>query len=63
MAITAPTPRKGWQTAEEHIEPERIRRRAYELYEQRGGRDGADLDDWLRAESELTQKESKPMAA
>jgi len=26
---------------------EKIRRRAYELYEQRGRRDGHELDDWL----------------
>ncbi len=28
--------------------------RAYELFEQRGREDGHDLDDWLRAESEIT---------
>ena len=33
---------------------ERIRQRAYELYEQRGREDGNDLDDWLKAESEVT---------
>jgi hypothetical protein len=32
---------------------ERIRRRAYELYEQRGRFDGFALDDWLQAESEI----------
>ncbi|MFQ5753673.1 MAG: DUF2934 domain-containing protein [bacterium] len=30
-----------------------IRQRAFELYEARGCEDGYDLDDWLRAESEL----------
>ena len=30
-----------------------IARRAYELYEQRGGEDGHDVDDWLQAEREL----------
>jgi hypothetical protein len=30
-----------------------IQRRAYELYVQRGQADGYDLDDWLRAETEL----------
>ncbi|MFI5095430.1 MAG: DUF2934 domain-containing protein [Candidatus Acidiferrales bacterium] len=33
---------------------EEIRRRAYELYEERGREDGHDLDDWLRAEAEIT---------
>ena len=35
---------------------EQIRQRAYELYELRGQGDGHELDDWLRAESELIQK-------
>jgi hypothetical protein len=30
-----------------------IARRAYELYEQRGGAHGNDIDDWLLAEREL----------
>ncbi len=42
---------------------EEIRRRAYELYEQRGREGGRDLEDWLRAESEVTQKTSKRVAA
>jgi hypothetical protein len=35
---------------------EQIRLRAYALYEERGRDDGHDLDDWLRAETELTAK-------
>ncbi|HEY2115075.1 MAG TPA: DUF2934 domain-containing protein, partial [Candidatus Angelobacter sp.] len=31
---------------------ERIRQRAYELYEEQGGKHGHDLDDWLKAEGE-----------
>jgi DUF2934 family protein len=42
---------------------EQIRRRAYELYEQRGRDDGHQLEDWLRAESEVTQKKAKIVAA
>lgn len=34
---------------------EKIRRRAYELYELRGREYGRDLDDWLKAESEMTR--------
>ncbi len=41
---------------------ERIRQRAYALYEQRGRLDGHDLDDWLQAEAELSRK-SKTAAA
>jgi len=33
---------------------EQIARRAYELYEARGREDGHDLEDWLRAEAEIT---------
>ena len=32
---------------------ERIAQRAYELFEERGREHGNDLDDWLRAESEI----------
>ena len=32
-----------------------VARRAYELYEARGGEPGADLDDWFRAERELRE--------
>jgi len=40
-----------------------IRRRAYELYEQRGREDGHDLEDWLRAEKEIKQMRSRSVAA
>lgn len=33
---------------------ERIRLRAYEIHESRGGAPGRELDDWLQAERELT---------
>jgi hypothetical protein len=40
---------------------EEIERRAYELYLARGGEPGQELEDWLRAERELTQqKRSRP---
>ncbi len=32
---------------------EEIRRRAYELYELRGGADGSAEEDWIRAEREV----------
>jgi len=40
-----------------------IRLRAFELYEARGREDGHDLDDWLQAETELTKKKIRPIAA
>ena len=35
---------------------EEIRARAYEMYLERGGDDGLDFDDWVRAERELRQR-------
>jgi hypothetical protein len=34
---------------------EEIRNRAYEIYLQRGGQPGDELEDWLRAERELAK--------
>jgi Protein of unknown function (DUF2934) len=42
---------------------ERIRVRAYELYEKRGKRDGHALHDWLQAEAELTERKGLRTAA
>jgi uncharacterized protein YegP (UPF0339 family) len=44
---------------------EQVRRRAYEIYEQRGREDGHKLDDWLQAESEIVPQftRRKTMAA
>jgi Protein of unknown function (DUF2934) len=36
---------------------EEIRRRAYEIYLERGEQPGCDLDDWLQAERELQRGE------
>ena len=40
-----------------------IRVRAYELYEARGRKHGHELDDWLRAKEEITQKKALTIAA
>ena len=40
---------------------EKIRYRAYEIYLERGGEPGHDLEDWLQAEHELPKDESKPV--
>ena len=50
---------------------DQIRERAYELYEARGREGGHELEDWLRAEDELTEtaevklpeKKARPIAA
>lgn len=52
------------QTGESSSElQEEIRRRAYELYEQRGRADGYDFDDWLQAESEFIPMKAHRTAA
>jgi hypothetical protein len=38
---------------------ERTRRRAYELYIQRGSQSGSELDDWLQAEEEIRAAEEE----
>ncbi len=39
---------------------ERIARRAYELYEQRGRHAGSELEDWLQAEREIRSTAGMP---
>ena len=34
-----------------------IAKRAYEIYEARGGQHGADFDDWLEAERQIKQEQ------
>ena len=45
--------RKGESAPEPFNDPAAVARKAYELYKQRGGAHGADLDDWLEAERQL----------
>jgi hypothetical protein len=40
---------------------ERIERRAYELYVQRGNQSGSELEDWLQAEAEVRQTQEDGM--
>jgi Protein of unknown function (DUF2934) len=52
MSDRAPTPNPK-QSGQQPSRLSRIARRAHEIYEARGGHDGKDLDDWLRAEREV----------
>ena len=38
---------------------EQIEKRAYEIYQRRGGLEGADLDDWLVAERQLFAEQDR----
>jgi len=40
--------------------PDQIALRAYEIYLERGCEPGHELEDWTRAEHELSPKKSKP---
>jgi len=42
---------------------EQVRRRAFEIYEQRGREDGHELDDWLQAEAEVVSQRSRAIGA
>jgi len=42
---------------------EQIRMRAYELFEQRGRKDGHNLEDWLQAEAEVNQQQKDKTSA
>ena len=48
---TSGTTREALRVAGPNLEE--IERRAYELYLERGGQDGRDLEDWLEAERQL----------
>ena len=51
------SPAKQNLSQESNVEVrQKIRLRAYELYEQRGREDGQDVEDWLKAESEVIAK-------
>ncbi len=42
---------------------ERIQRRAYEIYVQRGNQFGSEFDDWLQAEEEIRRAEEEAIGA
>ena len=50
-------------TSEPQELEQQIRLRAQELYEARGREEGHDLEDWLRAEEEITAKSERAVAA
>ena len=66
----SPEPRKKFEVVKP--EPRRvvpinledeIRRRAYELYQQRGGAPGSEAQDWLAAEREVRQRYKQQQSA
>jgi len=57
--LPSPVVKKS-QTACANPTTEEIALRAYHIYLERGGAPGNALDDWTRAERELSQEVSKP---
>jgi hypothetical protein len=55
---SSPTMRKS-RTAKNHPTPEEIALRAYQIYLNRGGAPGSELEDWILAERELVEKYGK----
>ena len=51
------------RSEDSNIVLEQIAKRAYELYEARGRENGHDLEDWLRAESEIMGRAAKAASA
>ena len=56
--MPAPAPAKEPQLATPSRE-EQIRRRAYELYVERGNQPDSELNDWLQAEEEIRRAEEE----
>ena len=55
-------PSRDEATTSWEIDHAEIARRAYEIFCERGGEHGHDLDDWLRAERELCETVRTPAA-
>jgi hypothetical protein len=58
MEVSSPAPRKP-RTVKSRPTPEQIQLRAYEIYLERRGAPGNELQDWVQAERELLPKPRK----
>lgn len=59
--VVAPPPAaEAVSSAPDRPSAEAITRRAYELFLERGGTHGNDVDDWVRAELELSAAQTEP---
>ncbi len=52
----SPTGARGVGTSDSGPSEDEIRRRAYEIYQSRGGEPGREMEDWVQAERELRAK-------
>jgi len=58
--MSKPMEKPSPQTATGVPTREEIELRAYQIYVERGGSDGQDVEDWLHAEQELVEERHKP---
>jgi DUF2934 family protein len=58
-----PSKKSPARTSETNDLESRIRLRAFALYQDRGGEEGHDVEDWLRAEEELLKKKVRAATA
>ena len=58
-----PTKKKPTAVNESEELKDKIRQRAYQFYEERLWENGHELENWLRAEEEITEQEVRPKAA
>ena len=63
MASKAKRDDKSKAVETDSMREHEIRRRAFEIYLERGSEPGRDLEDWLQAERELTTDKSKTASA
>ena len=63
MRATSNVNRKAPVDGMDEAMREQIEKRAYEIYEARGAEPGHELEDWVRAESEMMQQTKLHRAA
>ena len=57
--VVSPPAKEAVSSAPDRPSTEAITRRAYELFLERGGTHGNDVDDWVRAELELSAAQTE----
>lgn len=52
--LPAKTAKTAASATRAHVSPDRIRERAFEIFEKRGSQPGHDLQDWFHAERQIS---------
>jgi hypothetical protein len=56
------TPKPNGNGGTSTVSSDEVARRAYEIYQSRGGQHGADFDDWIQAEKQLKEGQQPQQA-